>query len=146
MKYGELRLGAQVLRQASGSRPRVMAEVMELHLRLRPRSRHRALVGHRVLMLDGEVERFIRKAIAARYLAEMPQGLYLIRPDQVVAGRWLAAAASHPGSWWRHWSGWLAQFGDARVAARETLGRDAYREIEPAPGRYVKERCSPIAQ
>jgi polyhydroxyalkanoate synthase len=57
--------------------------------------------------------------------------------------RWLAGAASQPGSWWRHWSEWLAPFGGPRVAAREALGRGDYREIEPAPGSYVKEKCAP---
>jgi len=32
--------------------------------------------------------------------------------------QWLAAAESHPGSWWPHWARWLAQFGGARVPAR----------------------------
>jgi len=53
---------------------------------------------------------------------------------------WLAAADSHPGSWWPHWSKWLEPFGGAHVAARETSGRGRYMEIESAPGRYVKEK------
>jgi polyhydroxyalkanoate synthase len=55
--------------------------------------------------------------------------------------RWLAGAATHPGSWWPHWSAWLARFGGQRVAARSTPGGGDYREIEPAPGRYVREKC-----
>ncbi len=55
--------------------------------------------------------------------------------------RWLAAATSRPGSWWRHWVDWLAPFGGDQVPAR-AAGGGAYREIEPAPGRYVKEKCS----
>ncbi|OGA49991.1 MAG: class I poly(R)-hydroxyalkanoic acid synthase [Betaproteobacteria bacterium RIFCSPLOWO2_12_FULL_62_58] len=55
--------------------------------------------------------------------------------------RWLAAAISHPGSWWTHWSAWLAAYGGDRIAARAVLGSDRYREIEPAPGRYVTEKC-----
>jgi polyhydroxyalkanoate synthase len=55
--------------------------------------------------------------------------------------RWLAAAASQPGSWWTHWGDWLAAFGGREVPARSHLGRARYREIEPAPGRYVKEKC-----
>jgi polyhydroxyalkanoate synthase len=54
--------------------------------------------------------------------------------------KWLAAATPQPGSWWRHWAGWLAPFGGAQVAARGQLGGKGYREIEPAPGRYVKEK------
>jgi polyhydroxyalkanoate synthase len=55
--------------------------------------------------------------------------------------RWLSAAASQPGSWWKHWGDWLAAYGGREIAARGGLGNTHYREIEPAPGRYVKERC-----
>ncbi len=54
--------------------------------------------------------------------------------------RWLASAASHPGSWWPHWADWLAQFGGAQVPARGEPGGSGYRQIEPAPGRYVREK------
>jgi polyhydroxyalkanoate synthase subunit PhaC len=53
---------------------------------------------------------------------------------------WLAAAASHPGSWWPHWLGWLGPFGGARVPAPKRPGNRRYRHIEPAPGRYVREK------
>jgi polyhydroxyalkanoate synthase len=56
--------------------------------------------------------------------------------------RWLAGATAHKGSWWPHWSRWLEPFGGARVAAREALGGGSYREIEAAPGRYVKEKSA----
>ncbi len=55
--------------------------------------------------------------------------------------RWLAAATSQPGSWWKHWGDWLAAFGGREVPARSQLGNTQHREIEPAPGRYVKEKC-----
>ncbi len=55
--------------------------------------------------------------------------------------RWLAAAASQPGSWWPHWADWLAHSGGQRVPARTAVGSGKYRAIEPAPGRYVKEKC-----
>ena len=55
---------------------------------------------------------------------------------------WLAGAVSQRGSWWPHWAGWLAPFGGARVAAPDTLGGGEYREIEAAPGRYVKEKAA----
>jgi polyhydroxyalkanoate synthase len=54
---------------------------------------------------------------------------------------WLAAATPMPGSWWKHWADWLAAFGGREVPARGKLGGATYREIEPAPGRYVKEKC-----
>jgi polyhydroxyalkanoate synthase len=55
--------------------------------------------------------------------------------------RWFAGARSEPGSWWTHWSAWLAQHGGERVPAPQTLGARSYAEIEPAPGRYVKEKA-----
>ena len=67
---------------------------------------------------------------------------YWLNPEQEEdPERWLAGAATHPGSWWPHWSAWLARFGGQRVAARSTPGGGDYREIEPAPGRYVREKC-----
>ena len=56
----------------------------------------------------------------------------LEEPAQLLAerARWTTtpsagwrAPQSHPGSWWPHWSGWLAPFGGARVAARDGAGR-----------------------
>jgi len=55
--------------------------------------------------------------------------------------RWLATATSQPGSWWKHWGDWLEAFGGRRIAAPARLGNAEYREIEAAPGRYVKEKC-----
>ena len=54
--------------------------------------------------------------------------------------RWLAAARSEPGSWWTHWSRWLGTHGGERIPASAALGSEDYPEIEPAPGRYVKEK------
>jgi polyhydroxyalkanoate synthase len=55
--------------------------------------------------------------------------------------RWLAAGSSQPGSWWKHWGDWLAQFGGGEIPARNRLGGANRGEIEPAPGRYVREKC-----
>jgi polyhydroxyalkanoate synthase len=55
--------------------------------------------------------------------------------------RWLAAATPQPGSWWKHWGDWLEAYGGRRVPAPAELGNTAHPEIEPAPGRYVKEKC-----
>jgi polyhydroxyalkanoate synthase len=53
---------------------------------------------------------------------------------------WLAGATENKGSWWPHWIAWLRQFGGKQRAARKRLGGKGYRPLEPAPGRYVKER------
>jgi polyhydroxyalkanoate synthase len=56
--------------------------------------------------------------------------------------KWLAQAGEHPGSWWTHWGAWLARHGGAQIAARAIPGTGRYAQIEAAPGRYVKEKCS----
>lgn len=53
---------------------------------------------------------------------------------------WLDGAVEHPGSWWLHWIEWLKKRGGKTIAARGRLGNATYQAIEPAPGRYVKEK------
>ncbi len=53
---------------------------------------------------------------------------------------WLSTAQSVPGSWWSDWSAWLAPHRGEQVPARTALGSERYPAIEPAPGRFVKER------
>ena len=55
--------------------------------------------------------------------------------DQLFEG-----AESHPGSWWQDWSQWLAPKSGKLITAPKTHGNSAFKPIEPAPGRYVKER------
>ena len=62
------------------------------------------------------------------------------------AEAWLAGATSKPGSWWKHWSAWLTQHAGAMMPARATLGNLDYPEIEPAPGRYVREKAALVAE
>jgi len=52
---------------------------------------------------------------------------------------WLTHAKSHPGSWWPHWSAWLAQHAGTRRAAPGEIGSAALPPLEAAPGRYVRE-------
>jgi polyhydroxyalkanoate synthase len=54
---------------------------------------------------------------------------------------WLAGATEHPGSWWNDWARWLAQYGGPMKAAPKGYGNARHKVIEPAPGRYVKERA-----
>jgi polyhydroxyalkanoate synthase len=60
------------------------------------------------------------------------------------AEAWLAGATSRPGSWWKHWSAWLASRAGKMVAARTNLGGAGYTEIEEAPGRYVRQKAAPL--
>lgn len=48
---------------------------------------------------------------------------------------WLDKAKQYDGSWWPHWQEWITPYGGEQVTAREIK-----KEIEPAPGRYVKKR------
>ena len=57
------------------------------------------------------------------------------------ARAWLAGSVEHKGSWWLHWIEWLKGHGGRSVASRKKAGNARYRALEPAPGRYVKERA-----
>ncbi len=55
--------------------------------------------------------------------------------------QWLGGATEHPGSWWTDWSGWLKSHAGKQVAAPKTYGKGTkFKAIEPAPGRYVKQK------
>ena len=54
-------------------------------------------------------------------------------PD--TAEQWLETATRHEGSWWPEWQAWLVRDGGERVKARKPK-----KEIEPAPGSYVRMR------
>jgi polyhydroxyalkanoate synthase len=54
---------------------------------------------------------------------------------------WLAAAASCAGSWWPDWINWLAAHAGEQVPAPAQPGNPRHPAVEPAPGRYVRERC-----
>ncbi len=59
----------------------------------------------------------------------------------VSADAWLAAATEHPGSWWGDWDQWLQAFAGGSRAAPAVYGDADHPAIEPAPGRYVKEKA-----
>jgi polyhydroxyalkanoate synthase subunit PhaC len=54
---------------------------------------------------------------------------------------WLAGAQEIPGSWWTDWSTWLAGHAGKLVPAPKAYGSAKFKPIEPAPGRYVKQRA-----
>ncbi|MFN9726414.1 PHA/PHB synthase family protein [Acidovorax sp.] len=55
---------------------------------------------------------------------------------------WLAGATEHPGSWWTDWSNWLKGHAGKQIAAPKAYGKGAkFKAIEPAPGRYVKQKA-----
>ncbi|NKI92646.1 polyhydroxyalkanoate synthase [Rhizobacter sp. SG703] len=57
------------------------------------------------------------------------------------AEAWLAAATEHPGSWWTDWDAWLAGHAGRQVPAPKNPGSRRHKPIEPAPGRYVKQKA-----
>jgi polyhydroxyalkanoate synthase len=55
---------------------------------------------------------------------------------------WLAKAKERPGSWWPHWLQWITQHDPTEVSAR-TPGSRNLKQLEDAPGSYVKVKTSP---
>ena len=55
---------------------------------------------------------------------------------------WLKDAREVCGSWWPFWSEWLARQAGGTRAAPSAPGSARYRPIEPAPGRYVKQKAN----
>ena len=66
---------------------------------------------------------------------------YWVNDDvKLDAENWLTASEEKKGSWWADWSNWLKlHAGDLRAPRKP--GNTKYKPIEPAPGRYVKERA-----
>ncbi|HRD77908.1 MAG TPA: class I poly(R)-hydroxyalkanoic acid synthase, partial [Hyphomicrobiaceae bacterium] len=52
---------------------------------------------------------------------------------------WLAGATETPGSWWPHWSKWLASHSGSMVAARRPGAKLG--TIEDAPGSFIKTKA-----
>jgi polyhydroxyalkanoate synthase len=63
--------------------------------------------------------------------------------DKLGAGpeQWFKDAKEVPGSWWGEWMKWLKPYAGKMVPARKKLGGSRHKPIEPAPGRYAKERA-----
>jgi len=55
---------------------------------------------------------------------------------------WLQGAAERAGSWWPQWAGWLGQHGGGKRKAPKKAGNARFKAIEPAPGRYVKQKAN----
>ncbi|MEY2632498.1 MAG: hypothetical protein RIR00_1152 [Pseudomonadota bacterium] len=57
------------------------------------------------------------------------------------AESWFTGSAEQKGSWWNDWAAWLKPLAGKERAPRK-LGSPAYKPIEAAPGRYVKEKAA----
>jgi polyhydroxyalkanoate synthase len=64
---------------------------------------------------------------------------YMTAPDYPTdSDGFLAKADGHEGSWWPHWSAWLAERSGDQIPARTVAKRGRYKSLEPAPGSFVK--------
>jgi polyhydroxyalkanoate synthase len=57
------------------------------------------------------------------------------------AKNWLDKAKEQPGSWWPDWDLWMKHHSSGTVLASHP-GNDVFHVIEPAPGRYVREKSN----
>jgi polyhydroxyalkanoate synthase subunit PhaC len=57
------------------------------------------------------------------------------------ADDWFKTATETPGSWWPVWAKWLGAYGGKQIAAPKAYGNRRHPVIEPAPGRYVKQKA-----
>ncbi len=57
------------------------------------------------------------------------------------AEAWFERAKEQAGSWWPDWSAWLSRQAGKPVPAPKTPGSRRYPAVEPAPGRYVKQKA-----
>ena len=57
------------------------------------------------------------------------------------ADDWFKTATEQPGSWWPVWAEWLGRQGGKMVAVPKAYGNRSHQVIEPAPGRYVKQKA-----
>ncbi len=69
-----------------------------------------------------------------------PKGKFYTNPATPNdADEWEADAVEHTGSWWDHWTTWLAPRSGKKKTARKTAGSDKYPAGVAAPGVYVLE-------
>ncbi|HEX6706474.1 MAG TPA: class I poly(R)-hydroxyalkanoic acid synthase [Albitalea sp.] len=57
------------------------------------------------------------------------------------AQAWFDKAGEHAGSWWPDWATWLKGHAGKLIAAPKSIGNRNHKPIEPAPGRYVKQKA-----
>ena len=137
-KPGKLRMCSQAVDLGTVEAPAYVLATREDHIvPWRTAYATTRLLGGRiefVLSASGHVAGVINPAsMNRRNFWTNPDGAE--RPED-----WLAKAASQPGSWWPHWVAWLGAHSGPHVPAPERPGNRRYRGIEPAPGRYVKEK------
>ncbi|MGF1659994.1 MAG: PHA/PHB synthase family protein [Rubrimonas sp.] len=138
LAQGEMRLGGEKLDLSRIKTPVYHVATKEDHI-APPQSAFRGarLLGSRdatfILAGSGHIAGVVNPPSSGKYQYWTKKGM---------AGEglevWMKDAQETPGSWWPHWSAWLAAHGGGMVPARApgaTLGI-----VEDAPGAYVKRR------
>jgi polyhydroxyalkanoate synthase len=70
-----------------------------------------------------------------------PKATFQTAPENPADPReFLATATTQSGSWWPHYSDWLAARGGGLRKARVRLGRKGFEVLSAAPGTYVHDR------
>ncbi|MCB1386821.1 MAG: class I poly(R)-hydroxyalkanoic acid synthase [Nitratireductor sp.] len=92
----------------------------------------RRMSGDKTLVLSesGHIAGIVNPPAAQKY------GYWLNPADCVDPDAWQKAAEHHAGSWWPHWSAWLAEQSGKKVPAR-LPGGEEFPALAPAPGTYV---------
>ena len=71
-----------------------------------------------------------------------PKGEFRINPEatgvEMSADEWMTGATVSGGSWWDHWTTWLAPRSGRRVRAPKLLGDADHPQIVASPGTYVR--------
>jgi polyhydroxyalkanoate synthase len=97
-------------------------------------------------LLSGPVEFILGESGHVMGVANPPvkkkYGFYLDGKLENGFEKWKQTAKFHEGSWWTAWCERLTKNSGKQVDALKSLGNNKYDVIEPAPGRYVKEKCS----
>jgi polyhydroxyalkanoate synthase len=55
---------------------------------------------------------------------------------------WFVQAQEKPGSWWPDWDAWMKQHSSGTIRGPIRQGNAHFLPIEPAPGRYVKQKSN----
>ena len=55
---------------------------------------------------------------------------------------WFDNAQQQQGSWWPDWDAWMKHHSSGTIPAPTQQGNAQYHPIEPAPGRYVKQKSN----
>ncbi|HYN45156.1 MAG TPA: alpha/beta fold hydrolase [Allosphingosinicella sp.] len=132
-RSGALRIGADAIDLAAIEVPNLLISLKDDHVSAWQATYDgaRLLGGETLFLLGGSGHNagVINPPSANKHgywtNAEMP----------ATAEAWMETATAHEGSWWPEWQAWLVRDGGERVKARKPK-----KEIEPAPGSYVRMR------